>query len=66
MGIFGKSSKKKSGQKNDKTVSYDDALRVVDQNFSILETWPSDVNEYMGMDFEDFLTIGTLEHRGSD
>ena len=28
MGIFGKSSKKKSGQKNDKTVSYDDALRT--------------------------------------
>ena len=28
MGIFGKSSKKKSGQKNDKTISYDDALRT--------------------------------------
>lgn len=28
MGIFDKSSKKKSGQKNDKTVSYDDALRT--------------------------------------
>jgi hypothetical protein len=28
MGIFGKRSKKKSGQKNDKTVSYDDALRT--------------------------------------
>ena len=28
MGIFGKSSKKKLGQKNDKAVSYDDALRT--------------------------------------
>jgi hypothetical protein len=28
MGIFGKRSKKKSEQKNDKTVSYDDALRT--------------------------------------
>src|SRR6476619_8331426 len=28
MGIFGKSSKKKLEQKNDKAVSYDDALRI--------------------------------------
>ena len=28
MGLFGRCAKKKSGQENDKTVSYDDALRT--------------------------------------
>jgi hypothetical protein len=28
MGLFGRRAKKKSGQENDKTVSYDDALRT--------------------------------------